>query len=408
MLGKGLESLIPKKNQQAGGNQSAQGQQNSSQQAQSAPTGASYQSAPAPPPPSAPVPTESRGSSIPNQTDGLNGIGTEPALTPAVGLPTEPAPILPTEPAPMIPEIKPDLHPAKKESEPESRPQGRLINHPEPARQSDERRQEAIFHIEVDKISSNPHQPRQVFEEEGLRELASSIREYGVLQPIIVSKVIKDSDSGTDVEYELIAGERRLMASKLVGLRTIPAIIRRTTPEREKLEIAIIENIQRRNLDPIEEARAYTRLQDEFKLTQREIAAKLGKSREAVANSVRLLNLPTDVQEAISKGRISESQGRLLLSLHDIGQQQAMFREILASNLSVREIKAKIARAKEKTENKLSFVNPESAALQEKLEEFLGTKVELKEEGDRGKIMINFYSKEELRGILDKLFKDGI
>ncbi len=343
MLGKGLESLIPKRN--------TQGQQTQGQQAQ-----------PVQPPPVLPT-------------------------SPAPILPEEaPVDILPTEPAPVIPQVtteKPDFHPQVAP------------------------KQESIFHIEVDKITANPHQPRQTFEEEGLRELASSIREFGVLQPILVSKIVKDSDTGADVEYELIAGERRLMASKLAGLRTIPAIIRRTTPEREKLEIAIIENIQRRNLDPIEEARAYTRLQDEFRLTQREIAAKLGKSREAVANSVRLLNLPTDIQKAISEGRLSESQGRLLLTLQDIGQQQKMFEEILANNLSVREIKARILRTKEQTENKIAFVNPESAALQEKLEEFLGTKVELKEEGDRGKIMINFYSKEELQAILEKLFKDG-
>ncbi len=269
-------------------------------------------------------------------------------------------------------------------------------------------RSEAIFHIEIEKIRSNPQQPRHNFEEEGLKELASSIREFGVLQPILVSKVETDTENGRTVEYELIAGERRLMASKLAGLPTIPAIIRRLTPEREKLEIAIIENIQRRDLDPIEEAKAFARLQDEFKLTQREIAAKLGKSREAVANAVRLLNLPSDVQEALSQRKISESQGRLLLSIADIGEQRRMFEEIIkGGGLSIREMKSKIQKTKDMAMNEISFVKPETLALKEKLEELLGTKVDLREEGDKGKITINFYSKEELKGIVDKLFREG-
>lgn len=267
-------------------------------------------------------------------------------------------------------------------------------------------RGEAIFQIEVDQITSNPHQPRRNFEEEGLKELAASIREFGVLQPIIVSKIERETETGRTVEYELIAGERRLMASRLAGLRTVPAIIRKLTPEREKLEIAIIENIQRRDLDPIEEAKAFARLQDEFKLTQREIAAKLGKSREAVANAVRLLNLPSDIQQALSERKISESQGRLLLSIDDIGEQQRMFQEVMkGGGLSIREMRLKIQKKKDMATNEMVFVKPETLALKEKLEEFLGTKVDLREEGDKGKITINFYSQEELRAILDKFFK---
>src|SRR3989344_4719501 len=147
---------------------------------------------------------------------------------------------------------------------------------------------DAIFQIEVERITSNPHQPRREFNEEALKELANSIREFGVLQPLVVSKIERETENGTSVEYELIAGERRLMASKLAGLRTVPAIVRSTSSDKEKLELAIIENIQRADLNPIETARAFAKLQDEFKLTQREIAARLGKSREAVANSVRL------------------------------------------------------------------------------------------------------------------------
>lgn len=269
------------------------------------------------------------------------------------------------------------------------------------------RREDAIFHIEVDRIKPNPHQPRRNFDEAGLKELAASIGEYGVLQPIIVTKIEKISDTGSIVEYELIAGERRLMAAKLAGLRTVPAIIKKLTPEMEKLEIAIIENIQRENLNPMEEAKAFARLQDEFKLTQREIASKLGKSREVVANAVRLLNLPSDIQEAVSQGKINPSQARLLLSIDDIGEQRRMFEETLLGNMSIREMKLKIMKAKESPASEPSFIKPETLALKERLEEFLGTKVDLREEGDKGKITINFYSQEELNAIVMKLFKEN-
>lgn len=355
-LGKGLESLIPPRKPQTG----------QPQPGSVSPTPA-LTSAPAPAP--APSPT--------------------PIQTPAFGapVPTD-LPVLPPESAKELNDAShiPFKEPVKNYTEPQ--------------------KSDAIFQIEVDKISSNPHQPRRYFEEEGLRELASSIREFGVLQPIIVSKIEKETENGRTVEYELIAGERRLMASKLAGLRTIPAIIRRLTPEREKLEIAIIENIQRRNLDPIEEAKAFARLQDEFRLTQREIAAKLGKSREAVANAVRLLNLPSDIQQALSERKISESQGRLLLTIQDIGEQRRMFEDILRGGLSVREVKAKLERKREERSNEIVFARPETLALKEKLEEFLGTKVDFQEAGDKGKITISFYSKEELQAIIDKLFQN--
>ena len=242
-----------------------------------------------------------------------------------------------------------------------------------------------------------------------LRELASSIREFGVIQPLIVTKVVTDLEHGAAVEYELIAGERRLMAARMAGLRTVPVVVRRASTDREKLEIAIIENIQRRDLNPIETAKAFARLQDEFKLTQREIGARLGKSREAVANSVRLLNLPLEIQEAVAAGKLSESQARLLLSLDDIGEQTRMFNEIIGGKMSVREMKTRIERVKmEKTQGTGSHVDPETSALRERLEEFLGTKVDLKDEGSSGSIKINFYSKEELQGILDKLFGGNV
>ncbi len=275
---------------------------------------------------------------------------------------------------------------------------------PEPRRSEGE----AVFQIEVEKIVPNPHQPRREFNEEALRDLANSIREFGVLQPLVVSKIEEEGETGTTVRYELIAGERRLLASKMVGLRTVPAIIRRVGIPREKLELAIIENIQREDLNPVEEARAYARLQDEFNLTQREIAGRLGKSREVIANSLRLLNLPTEVQDALSAGRLNESQARLLLAIDNIAGQKQMLDDILNSNLSVREIRRRINRApgEQSTASRPTFRDdPEVISAKERLEEILGTKVDLKKDGMSGKITINFYSDEEFESILNKLLR---
>jgi ParB family chromosome partitioning protein len=226
---------------------------------------------------------------------------------------------------------------------------------------------------------------------------------------LIVTKIEKESEDGTTVSYELIAGERRLMASKLVGLRTVPAIVRNIPLEREKLEMAVIENIQREDLNPIEEARAYSRLQDEFKLTQREIAARLGKSRELVANRMRLLNLPSEIQEAISSGKVNESQARLLLSVEEISRQRELFAELMHGSMTVRELKAKVSNVKpapvSPIDTEPTFPDPEMEWFKEQLEEFLGTEVDLTRKGGSGRISINFYSSEELNGILDKILK---
>ena len=271
---------------------------------------------------------------------------------------------------------------------------------PKPASTKD-----AIFHIEVDLIEPNPEQPRRDFNEEALHELASSIREFGVIQPIVVSKVEQVTAYGQTVSYRLIAGERRWRASKLAGLTTIPAIIRQSDVRREQLELAIIENLQRENLNPIESARAFARLQDEFRLTQREIATRLGKSREVVANTIRLLNLPTFIQEAIVQNLVNESQGRLLLTVTDIGSQERLFQELLRSNLSVRELRSKIQEANAPliTPPVSSPVDHEILVAMEQLELLLGTPVKVERSGETGKIVINFFSPEELRGIISRL-----
>ena len=203
------------------------------------------------------------------------------------------------------------------------------------------------------------------------------------------------------------------MAAKMIGLRTVPAIIRQVPHDHQKLELAVTENIQRTNLNPIEFARAIARLQEEFNLTQREIATHLGKSREAVANSVRLLSLPSEMQDAVATGKINESQARLLLSVDDVAEREKLYKEITTGNLTVREIGRRVRQIKGKPEaedtkkEQVSIssqaVDPEFLAIKEELETALGAPVELKRDGEGGKLTINFYSKEELEGILNKL-----
>lgn len=268
----------------------------------------------------------------------------------------------------------------------------------------------AIFHIEVSKVRPNPQQPRKDFNEESIRELAASIREVGILQPILVTKVHKETAMGTDVEYELIAGERRLLAAKLLCLETIPAIIETIDEERERLEMAVIENLQREDLNPIERARAFSRLQDEFHLTQREIASRLGKSREVIANTLRLLDLPQVIREALEHGIITESHGRLLLSVEDPGAQLTLFDDLLKSSMTTRELKRRVERMKAKTRSPAAEevrVSPELAMLEEKLSSELGAPVKIEVHGNPpvggGKITIKFYSEEELKNIVSKL-----
>ncbi|MDZ4231365.1 MAG: ParB/RepB/Spo0J family partition protein, partial [Patescibacteria group bacterium] len=178
------------------------------------------------------------------------------------------------------------------------------------------------------------------------------------------------------------------------------------------LELAVIENIQRADLNPIESARAMARLQDEFSMTQREIAARLGKSREAISNTVRLLSLPSEIQKAIAEGNVSESQGRMLLSLDDIGMQSTIFGEILKDNLTIRQLEKRIRRAKGQPDKDVEksgegVPDLEAEALKNQLEEFLGTKVEVLRDGKSGKIVINFYSQEELNAVLSKFFRQN-
>ena len=270
---------------------------------------------------------------------------------------------------------------------------------------------DAIFHIEVDRIKPNPYQPRKHFDESALKDLTSSIREFGILQPLVVSKVETETDSGTKVEYQLIAGERRLMASKRAGLERVPVIIRQAAERAEQLELAIIENLQREDLDTIEMARSYARLQDEFGMTQREVAARLGKSREVIGNALRLLSLPVEIQDALAHNQINESQARLLLSIPNGMVQKQLFADLLAKSFSVRELKARI-----KNIHNPSMAHAPHAAfagqheddlemrdLQNRLKGVLGTDVKIEKRGGGGKIVISFYSPEELYGVVKRI-----
>lgn len=263
--------------------------------------------------------------------------------------------------------------------------------------------QEHVFQIEINSIEPNPHQPREDFNEAALEELAESIKEYGVIQPLVVSKAEHDVPSGTEVKYHIIAGERRWRAARKAGLPTVPAIIRDTTEENRKLEMALVENVQRQNLNPIEEAKAYRKLMEEFSLSQQEVAYKISKSPEKISNTLRLLNLPLEVQNALAAGLISEGHGRAILSLMGPERQRALLREILDKGLSVRQVEEKVRETKEKTvrtSRSVVTLSPEFKALIERLENILGTKVSLNPKGEGGRITIEYYSAEELENII--------
>lgn len=264
---------------------------------------------------------------------------------------------------------------------------------------------DSIFWIEVDKIKPNPFQPRKEFDEARLKDLAESIRMYGILQPLVVTrKEYQKEDGGLAVEYELISGERRLRASKLAGLQQVPALIRqKEDDDRVKLELAIIENLQREDLNPVDRARAFQRLVDEFGFKHVQIAEKMGKSREYVTNSLRLLSLPSDLLDALSQGKISEGHARPLMMLNDRPEEQStLFKEITFKKLTVREAEA-IARriAYDKVRKKERAFDPEIIEIEEKLTESLGTRVQIERKENGGKIVIDFFTNDDLRSLLD-------
>ncbi|MEQ1561691.1 MAG: ParB/RepB/Spo0J family partition protein [Nitrospira sp.] len=270
---------------------------------------------------------------------------------------------------------------------------------------------DSIFWIDIDKIVPNPFQPRREFSEPELQSLADSIRQYGVLQALVVTrKEVPKEDGGLAVEYELIAGERRLRASKIAGLSQVPVLIKVGDESNDlmKLELAIIENIQREDLNPVDRARAFQRLVDEFGFKHVEIGKKVGKSREYVSNSLRLLALPPEILDALSQGKISEGHARPLMMLGDrVEEQTTLFKEIMFKKLTVREAEAIGRRiAYDKIRKKGATLDPETQELEESLTETLGTRVSIEKRENGGKILIDYFSADDLRAILDLLKKN--
>jgi len=259
--------------------------------------------------------------------------------------------------------------------------------------------QAGAVEIPVDQISPNPRQPRQTMNQEKLQELAHSIAAHGLIQPLVVTRV------GTS--YQLIAGERRWRASQLAGLTTVPVIIKETSPQ-QMLELALVENIQRADLNPLEEAEAYAQLMEEFGLTQEAVAERVGKSRTAVANIVRLLNLPEEARAALAGGEISEGHARALLSLKKQRDQLRLLTTIINRGLNVRQTEA-LARQlllgdDAEPKPKRPPLTPHDKTMLAKFESKLGTKIELnRAEGETGKLVIHFYSEEELQAIFDAI-----
>ena len=256
----------------------------------------------------------------------------------------------------------------------------------------------SIMEVPLDSISPNPHQPRDDFNEEGLQELANSIKEHGVLQPLVVSR----KESG---DYELIAGERRLEAAKIVGLEKVPVIVKKVN-EQNKAELALIENIQRYDLNPIEEARAYKKLQDTFAMTQEEVALRAGKSRSAVSNALRLLNLPMEIQKALMTGIITEGHARSILSVSNAEKQRALFDLIVREGLTVRQVEDKVRDvAPGANKPKKRHADPNLIENERRLSEALGTKVHIRKSKTGGQIVIDYYSDEEFNSLLSNLLK---
>ncbi len=258
--------------------------------------------------------------------------------------------------------------------------------------------------LSLDEISPNPSQPRQTFAPEALAELAASIKEHGLIQPIIVAR----ASAGSQTPYTIIAGERRWRASKLAGLKQVPVIIKDATPQ-AMLELALVENVQRADLNPLEEAVAYETLIQEFGLTQGQVAERVGKSRVAVANTIRLLQLPDEVKQAVLEGQIREGHARALLGLSDDQTMIEAMKLVIDRGLSVRQTEELVRRlnapAKPAPDDDLS-ASPETKALEDKLRARLGTKVNLFRTRKGGRIVIHFYSEEELAELYEMLVGD--
>ncbi|MCM3588137.1 ParB/RepB/Spo0J family partition protein [Mesobacillus maritimus] len=260
-------------------------------------------------------------------------------------------------------------------------------------------KEESVKEITISELRPNPYQPRKVFEEKAIDELKESIIEHGILQPLIVRRSIKG--------YEIVVGERRYRAAKAAKLETVPAVVRELN-EQQMMELAVLENLQREDLNPIEEAAAYQTLMEKLGLTQEELSRRLGKSRPHLANTIRLLSLPPKIQGFISEGKISMGHGRALLGLRNKDQLQAVAEKVLREGLNVRqlelliqELNNKAPKEKKKKPVKDLFIREQETHLRERF----GTTVTIKQAKNKGKIEIDFFSKDDLERILELIGK---
>ncbi len=260
--------------------------------------------------------------------------------------------------------------------------------------------------IKLDQIKPNPFQPRRTFDDEKLSELAASIKEHGVIQAVVVTP------SGTEDQYLLVAGERRCRAARIAGLSSVPAVVK-SFDKSTMLEIALIENLQREDLNPVEEARAYRKLMQEYNYTQEELSKKIGRSRPSIANSLRLLALPEKVLNSLIVGEITPGQVRPLLSIENQVIQQEMAEKIIEEKLSAREAEKMVDKRdkgnkEKKSEKSETPLDPEREEMQLQIQRNLGTKVKLKEGKNGGTIEIYYYSEEDLERLIEKLIPEGI
>jgi ParB family chromosome partitioning protein len=253
-----------------------------------------------------------------------------------------------------------------------------------------------IEYISPQAITTSHYQPRELFEHTALEELVNSIKEFGILEPLIVSPLGNN-------QYKLVAGERRLRAIKILNLTRVPVIVR-SVSEQQRLEISLIENIQRRDLTPMEEAKAYEKLIDEFNLTQEDLAKKVSKSRSKVANSLRLLNLPPEVQALLGSGQLTEGHAKVILELATPEEQIMMARQVVGRKLSVRDVETTVATHNGKTK-KVNILSENLHLLQDELRQFLKTKVYIKPKKKGGIIEVEYYSEEELNDLVDRISK---
>jgi ParB family chromosome partitioning protein len=264
-----------------------------------------------------------------------------------------------------------------------------------------------LVQVDVGDITVNPRQPRVRVDEEGLRELADSISEHGLLQPLIVTELHETPPEGGP-RYQLVAGERRWRAAMLAGFDSVPVLVKEATPQ-ETLELALVENLQRADLNPLEEASAYQQLVEEFGLTQEQVAERVGRSRVTVTNSLRLLRLPKGVKEALQVGRISEGHARALLGLDKEPIQLRVLREIVKRGISVRQteelVRRLVAGAKQQPAPQQT---PQTRALEDSFRRALGTKVNLYRTKRGGRLVIHFYSEEELQSIYELIVREGL